>query len=64
MSERARGEKDGVLNRPPQPGLEAGEAQNRSGAAFTFVAVVGQPTGRPLDDAFWPLKRHLSFGDG
>jgi hypothetical protein len=35
MSERARGEKDGVLNRPPQPTLEAGAARHRSGAAFT-----------------------------
>jgi len=52
MSKRARGEKDGVLNRPPQSGLEAGAARNRSDAAFTFVAVFGQPNGRLLDDSF------------
>ena len=45
MSERARGAKDGVLKRPPQPGLEAGATRNRPGAAFVFVAVFGQCKG-------------------
>ena len=52
MSERARGAKDGVLNRPPQPALEAGATRNRPGAAFAFVAVSGQSKDAFLDDAF------------
>jgi hypothetical protein len=53
MSKRTGGEMDGVLNWPPQPALEAGAARHRSGAAFTFVAVLGQSRGRLWDDAFW-----------
>ena len=34
---------------------EAGAARHRSDAAFTFVAVFGQPKGRLLDDAFFGL---------
>ena len=53
LSERVRGEKECALNRPPQPGPEAGVARNRSGAAFTFVAVFDLSKGWLLDDAFW-----------